>query len=187
MSALMCFALIGIILLAGCGQNANAAGCMGNVATVGGVSIPQAQYRLLLRYSLRFYERGNPDSHYFGKKICHSKKFRKQCADVKRSLLHRMIDQQIVSNYAAAHNLLPTSSDWASALNKEGKIVRNAGGHSAFGAFLRKVGTDQARFRWIESEEIETAKVIQAIGADRFRSWLHHRHSVVRITRCTLR
>lgn len=163
----------------------NAAQCSGNVATVGSTSITKFQYDQLLAYTLAFYERGSPRSSYYGKSICSTVGLKPVCSSIKRNLLQRMIDQQLVSAYAAAHNLIPTSGDWAKALQRENRVVQRAGGQAAFQAYLAKLGTDEAQFRWLESEQMETAKVIRAMGPSRFRPWLRAQESSTAITRCS--
>lgn len=177
--------LLAGLLLGGCGGG-SAAGCAGAgaVAIVDASQISTAEYRAQLGYTLGFYEHGNPRSKYFGKRICGSPPLKMACRTVKRTLLQHMIDQQVVSDYAAAHGLVATPGDWARALARESKLIRESGGQQAFLTYLKRVGIDQAQFRLLESQQIETAKVIHAVGAGRFRSWLAQRERSLSITRC---
>ncbi len=174
-----------MVLLAACGKSADPA-CVGNVAVVGNTAISTAQYRLLLRYTLAFYERADRTSRYYHRNICGDPSLHADCVSLRKRLRQRMIDQQIVGDYAAQHNLLPTGADWNRALAREHQLVQNAGGEQAFERFLAKLRTSQARFRFIESEQIETDKVSRAIGYRRFANWLKQREAAARTTLCPL-
>jgi hypothetical protein len=165
---------------------AAAANCNGNVADVGSTAVTTAQFNAQLRYTLGFYEHGNAGLKYYGVKICHDPSAAAVCRSVKSTLVSRMIDQQIVSDYAAAHNLQPTPAQWTQALSREAQLVRNTGGPAAFAAYLAKVGTDQAQFRFLESQQIETANVIRAMGPARFRSWLRRQDTAKSVSRCPI-
>jgi hypothetical protein len=178
-------AVLATLAIAACGSAKPVTNpCSSNVAIVSGTDITRVQYRALLRYTLGFYEHGNSASPYYGKKICSDRTLKSECASVKTRLRQRMIDQTVVSNYAAAHNLLATPGDWTKALQREHRLIQAAGGDQAFLAYLKNVGSDEAQFRFLEGQEIETAKVIKAIGTARFRAWLKGREASDSIKRC---
>lgn len=172
--------------LAGCGASSAPNLCAGNVAMVDGTAITNLQYQALLKYTLGYFERGNSVSKYSGRRICGEASLRATCSSIKRQLLQRMIDQEIVNEYASRHNLLATSVDWTAALTQERKLIQESGGQRAFLAYLGKVGTDEAQFRFLESQEIETAKVMRALGRGHFESWLTARQHSSRIRRCPM-
>lgn len=95
-----------------------------------------------------------------------------------------MIDQAVIVNYADKKNLIPDGYDWTSALKREDSLVQNAGGHVAFLAYLAKVGINQADFRWLESQQIQTAKVMKSVGARRFPAWLTQQTRNSTIKKC---
>ena len=175
---------LGVVAVSGCGTNANAANCSTSVAEVANTAIAKTQYQALLTYTLAFAEKANTQSQFYGKNICHDAALARDCASIKRDLQSRMIDQQIVSDYAAKHGLLPDGADWNKALRAEAQIVKKAGGETAFLALLAKLGTDEAQFRWIESQQIETDKVIKAMGSVKFHTWLRGQESSSAVVRC---
>jgi hypothetical protein len=185
-SLLAPFFLFSCLILAACGQDANAANCSGNIASVHATGITNIQFNAQLRYALGFYEHGNAGSRFYNVDICHNRNMAGACHSIKSNLVSRMIDQQIVSDYAAAHGLTPTSAEWMKALRAERQKVRIAGGPAAFAAYLAKVGTDDAEYRFLESQQIETANVIRAVGPIRFRGWLQRRESSRAVIRCPL-
>lgn len=176
----------GATLLSGCMTQAGASICHTNVAAVGSTSISRAEYNRFLQYTLAFYENAYPLSRYYGKSMCKQTSLAKLCRSIKVDLQSRMIDQQIVSDYAAAHGLLPDSSDWNKALQQERQIARNAGGEGAFIAYLAKLKTDQAQFRFLESQEIETTKVIYSMTRARFTLWLNRQEHAKTVVRCSV-
>lgn len=175
--------VVGAVVCA-CAPAAGAASCSANVATVGSAPISRAQFNRLLRYTVGFYEHGSPASPYYGREICGQRHLASTCASIKRNLLRRLIDQQIVTSYAARHNLLPTSGDLIAALREEQHLIRDAGGQAAFTAYLIKVGTDSAQLRYLEDQQVETRKVIATMGQTRFRSWLRRQERSKAVTRC---
>ncbi|HEV3312893.1 MAG TPA: hypothetical protein VG815_20475 [Chloroflexota bacterium] len=177
---------VGATLLSGCMTQAGASVCHTNVAAVGSTSISRAEYNRFLQYTLAFYEKAYPSSRYFGKSMCTQSSLAKLCRSIKVDLQSRMIDQQIVSEYAAAHGLLPDSTDWNTALQQERQIARNAGGEPAFIAYLAKLKTDQAQFRFLESQEIETTKVIHSMTRARFTLWLNRQEHAKTVVRCSV-
>ena len=179
--------IIATFALTGCGGKPSANVCQGNVAIVKGSAITKIQYAALLKYTLGFYEAGDSTSPYYGKQICSNSELRTECASVKSQLLKRMIDQSLVSTYAADHDLLATPGDWNAALRREHKLIKSAGGEQAFLSYLKKLGTDEAQFRFLEGQEIETTKVSKAMGKARFKQWLTHQEKSAAISRCPLK
>ena len=178
--ALMTFALVS------CGGSAasSAAACAGNLAVVDGTAITRLEYRALLRYTVGYYEFGNPHSTYYGKHLCADTALKAQCTSLKKTLTQRMIDQAVIDRYASSHNLLATTADWNAALARERRLARLSGGAGASRAYLAKIGADQAQFRLIESQQIEAAKVMRAIGTARFPGWLTSQVAKTTVVHC---
>jgi hypothetical protein len=154
-------ALLGLIalLLAAC----DASSCTGNVAVINGHAITKRQYQTLLRYTLNFYEWGEPNSEYYSHNICGMEVFAKACRAIKKSLLTRMIDEELVREYASSHHLDLTKADRAQVIVEENALKRKLGGNEGFQAFLQKLQTSMAEFRRIELQQILTTKVENAV------------------------
>jgi hypothetical protein len=178
----------GLLLLSACGSSAapTASPCPGNVAVVDGSGVSTLEYRALLSYTLGFYERSNPASRYYYRRICGVPSLAAQCAVLKRRLLRRLIDQSLINRYAASHNLLATPRDWNKAFAREHKLIVAAGGRQAFLGYLEKLGTDEAQFQLVEYDQIETGKVLKAMGRKKFKSWLAQADQGSSIIRCPL-
>jgi hypothetical protein len=179
------WAIVPVLLAAisGCGHG-TASPCGHNAAKVGSQAISWSQYRTYLRYSLSFYETRQPGSKYYNKQICQDPSLEQDCATIKRELLQRLIDDQVIDAYAAKHNLLPTAKDWETALSREQSLASSLGGEKKFIQYLGRMSIDQADLRWLEGLQIETAKVRASVGREDFASWLASRESHLQINRC---
>ncbi|HZT97647.1 MAG TPA: SurA N-terminal domain-containing protein, partial [Chloroflexota bacterium] len=184
-SGLAAFVLTSVMLLSGCATAA--AGCSGNVAVVGGRGISQAKYARLLKYTTNFYQRVDQQSPYYHQVICGST-VSSACKHLKTQLRSRVVEQQLVDEYAQTHHLTPSAADWSRAMDQERILIQRSGGYSGFSAYLREIGMSQGQFLSIVRDQIETAKVQAKMGTSvRFQRWLRRQEHSTPIKLCPSR
>lgn len=145
--------------LAACGSTARPA----EMASVNGHAITKQDYQTLLRYTLNYYRWGEPNSEYYTHDICGMRVFARPCRTIQRSLLTRMIDQELVRQYAVTHKLSLTTADRRLAIAEETTLKHKIGGSLAFQVYLQKLQTTPQEFRRIEEQQILTSKVMNAV------------------------
>lgn len=155
--------LLGVALIMFASACDPSAGKTQDMAVVNGHPITKQAYKTLLRYTLNFYEWSEPNSIYYSHPICNMQVFAKACRTIKRSLVTRMIDQEIVNQYARSHGIKLTKADRATAVAEEDALKAKIGGQLGFQAYLLKLQTSKAEFRRIEEQQILTAKVMNAV------------------------
>jgi hypothetical protein len=100
-------------VLAGCGSShlGEPARTPGTVAMVGAAAVSQRQIQQYMNYALRFYSWVDTTASAGSASSCTVRSTTPACITLRKQVLHRLLEEQVVTNYAASHNIRLSASD----------------------------------------------------------------------------
>ena len=161
MLALLC--VFGAVL-SGCGSSHSSTPVRtpGTVAMVGASAVSQRQIQQYMNYALRFYSWVDTSASGAGGISCSLPSATTACATLRKQVLHRLLEEQVITNYAMHHNIQLSASD-SSRVNRELKRLQSplAGTQRLFSTervsprFMKTVLRTQLLVRRVESKVVD--------------------------------
>lgn len=120
--------LLATVLLAACsGRNAGESTSR-TVASVGNQSISRPTYEAFVQYTIRFYQRFGANGQAVPSR-CAPSSHLVLCHQIRAQVLARMLQEQVVLNYADEHHIILTSSDWKVLKDEANNLKAPSGGN----------------------------------------------------------
>jgi hypothetical protein len=151
-------------VLAGCGgsHSVEPARTPGTVAMVGAAAISQRQIQQYMNYALRFYSWVDTTASGASATSCTVHSTTPACTTLSKQVLHRLLEEQVVTNYAKNHNIRLSASD-SSRVEQELKRLQSphAGTQRLFSTervspgFMRTVLQTQLLVKRVESSVVD--------------------------------
>ncbi len=159
-------ALIVCMVLAGCGKSGAPppVRTAGTVAMVGSTTISQRAVQQYVNYALHFYSWVDASQPRDGATSCSTRSSTAACVTLRRQVLHRLLEEQVVAKYAA-HNGIELSKSDIARVERELKQLRapQAGTAKLFTnegispAFMRTVLQNQLLVKRVEAAVVGKA------------------------------